>query len=361
MSEKSREIIYINGKFLAQRLSGVQRCATEIVKALDQLTPVLPYEIILLTPKRTLGELKLKHIAVRACGHLHGSLWEQIELPFYASDGVLMNLCNCAPLIKRRQVVILHDVSFMAMPEAYGFCYRLWHRLMSFVLGKSLPLIFTDSEFSRGELERCLRIQPEKISVVHLGSDHMRSHELDEDIVAELGLEKGRYVLAVSSQSLHKNFRLVLQTAKLLPEVRFVIVGQRNPAVFKTVESAEKLGNVVFTGYVDDGKLAALYKYAACFVYPSLYEGFGLPPLEAMSYGAPVVAARAASMPEVLEDAALYIDPYDEAGLAEAVNRITSEAALRESLIKKGLEQCNKYNWHSTATQIMERMVRIIC
>ncbi|SEH25239.1 glycosyltransferase family 4 protein [Selenomonas sp. KH1T6] len=361
MSEKQHKTIYINGKFLAQRLSGVQRCATEIVKALDEIAPGLPYEIVLLTPRRVMGRLALKHIAVRDCGHLQGTLWEQMELPFHASDGCLMNLCNCAPLFKARQAVILHDVSFMAVPQAYGCCYRLWHRLMSWVLGRRLPQILTDSYFSKGELERYLAISSEKISVVYLGTEHMQKIVPDEGTMTELGLMEGSYVLAVSSQSLHKNFSLVLQAAELLPEVKFVIAGQQNPAVFKTAGFDEAPGNVVFTGYVDDSRLAALYKYAGCFVYPSLYEGFGLPPLEAMSYGTPVIAARAASLPEVLEEAALYIDPHDEKELVGAIIALMEDAELRERLIARGAEQCRKYSWHSTAEQIMERMVRIIC
>lgn len=360
MAEKQR-IIYINGKFLSQRMSGVQRCAAEVVKALDVMAPALPCEFTLLTPRLLIGSLKLEHIAVRPCGWLGGTLWEQLELPFYARGGCLMNLCNCAPLLKSRQAVILHDASFMAVPEAYGAGYRLWHRLMSWALGRKLPVIFTDSEFSRGELERYLQIPPEKVSVVYLGSDHMQHFVPDERILAELGLEKGSYVLAVSSQSLHKNFKLVLQAAKRLPDRKFVIVGQSNPAVFRTAELLEKPANVFYTGYADDCRLAALYKHAACFVYPSLYEGFGLPPLEAMSYGTPVIASEAASLPEVLGEAALYINPHEADELAGAIDKLLSAAGLRERLAAKGREQCRKYSWRKTAEEIVERMVRTIC
>ncbi len=361
MSEKQCKTIYINGKFLAQKMTGVQRCATEIVRALDEMAPGLPYELVLLTPGQTVGQLPLKHIEARACGRLQGTLWEQIELPFHAIDGWLMNLCNCAPLVKGHQMVILHDVSFMAVPEAYGLCYRLWHRLMSCVLGRRLPMIVTDSAFSKGELERYLGISPGKISVVHLGTDHMGAIEQDETILAELGLKQEGYVLAVSSQSLHKNFGLVLQAARLLPDRQFVIAGQGNPAVFKNAGLAAIPGNVIFTGYVDDCRLAALYGNAACFVYPSLYEGFGLPPLEAMTYGTPVIAARSASLPEVLGEAAWYIDPHDERDLAGAISGLMADEVLRGSFIAKGRKQCRKYRWDSTAKQIMERMVRLIC
>ena len=361
MAERQRKIIYINGKFLGQRMTGVQRCAKEIVKSLDSMAENLPYELVLLTPRRSAGQLALKHIPVRGCGHLQGTLWEQLELPFYASDGCLLNLCNCAPLFKRCQAMILHDVSFMAVPEAYGFLYRIWHRFMSFVLSRHLPLIFTDSEFSRGEIERYLAIPAERMHVVYLGADHMGRMVPEKALLKELGLQEGSYVLAVSSQSLHKNFGLVLQAAELLPERKFVIVGQSNLAVFKAVGSQALPGNVVFTGYVADDSLAALYKHAACFVYPSLYEGFGLPPLEAMSYGTPVIAARAASLPEVLGEGALYVDPRSSEELAEAISLLMGDADQRERFIAKGRAQYSKYSWDETAKQIMERMGRIIC
>lgn len=361
MAERQRKIIYINGKFLTQKLTGVQRCATEIVKALDKMAADLPCELVLLTPKRTIRELPLRHMEVRHCGYLQGTLWEQLELPFYARSGCLMNLCNCAPLVKRCQAVILHDVSFMAVPEAYGVCYTLWHRFMSWWLGRLLPLIFTDSAFSKTELEKRLKIPSEKIRVVHLGANHMEDIVLNDTILAELGVERGSYVLAVSSQSVHKNFRLVLEAAGQLPERKFVIVGQSNPAIFRSEAFVTVPGNVVFSGYVDDCRLAALYRYAACFVFPSIYEGFGLPPLEAMFYGTPVIAANAASLPEVLGGGAFFIDPHSAEQLAEAIDIVTGDTALREKLAANALRQCRRYEWYSTARQIMEGMVGFLC
>lgn len=361
MSQNQRKKIYINGKFLAQKLSGVQRYAIEIVKAMDKLLADKNYEVILLTPKVTMRQLKLKHVTITACGYLQGTLWEQLELPFYAKGGALVNLCNCAPLLKENQMVTIHDAAVMAVPAAYGFFYRCWHHFMGYVLGKCLPLIITDSKFSRQELQKYLHIPVEKIHVVYLGADHMESIEPDESIIAKLGLKERKYVLAVSSQSIHKNFQLVLQAASLMTETTFVIVGQSNSSVFKNASLVMASDNVIFTGYIDDGKLAALYKHACCFVYPSLYEGFGLPPLEAMAFGTPVISSQTASLPEVLGEGVLYIDPYRIEDMAEAIAKMISNRALRDRLMEKGREQYRQYDWDNTAQKIMERMVGLIC
>lgn len=361
MAINQRKIFYINGKFLAQKLSGVQRYATEVVKAMDKLLADKDYEVILLTPKVTMRQLELKHIAIEPCGYLQGTLWEQLELPFYARGGDLINLCNCAPLFKKNQMVTIHDAAVMAVPEAYGFFYRCWHHFMGYVLGKRLPLIITDSMFSKQELERYFHISPEKIHVVYLGADHMESIEPDKRIITKLGLKERKYVLAVSSQSIHKNFQLVLQAAAQMPKITFVIVGQSNSSVFQNASQVKVPDNVIFTGYIDDGNLAALYKQACCFVYPSLYEGFGLPPLEAMAYGTPVIASSAASLPEVLGEGALYIAPYSVEDMVGAMARMTRDKMLCDRLREKGISQCQYYDWNKTASQIMEGMVRLRC
>lgn len=135
---------YINGRFLTQRITGVQRYAREMTLALDQLLQERTLdqnEYTILAPKNVIETLSCKRIQFKACGHLTGHLWEQIELPYYAKDGYLLNFCNCAPLIKKNQAVTIHDAAIAAFPSAYSWKFRLWYRIMYTVLGKRLNTI----------------------------------------------------------------------------------------------------------------------------------------------------------------------------------------------------------------------------
>jgi glycosyltransferase involved in cell wall biosynthesis len=162
-------------------------------------------------------------------------------------------------------------------------------------------------------------------------------------------------VLAVSSQSRHKNLRLIVEAMRILGhrDWVYVLVGGSNTRVFGQQSDGCTLG-VRSLGYVTDGQLRALYEHAACFVFPSLYEGFGHPPLEAMACGCPVVVSRAASLPEVCGDAAEYIDPADPKDLAMTLERVLGDEDLRRDLSRRGEAQARRFSWGRTARQVLE-------
>lgn len=338
--------IYINGRFLSQRVTGVQRYAREIVIALDKLLQdgKDDDEWCLLAPKNIIGDLPIEKIKLKVCGFSTGHLWEQVELPFYAKDGFLLNLCNCAPLIKKKQLLIIHDAAIAAYPKAYSWKFRLWYRVMHNVCGRRTEKIVTDSEFSKTELQKYFNINPNKIKVVYGGIEHMDRIKEDDSIIEELNLSKGGFVFAVSSKNPTKNFSLVLKAARLLPDVKFVIAGGSNNVVFAN-ENSEFLNNVIYTGYVSDEKLISLYRHAAVFVYPSLYEGFGIPPLEAMSQGCPAIVSDCASLPEVCGEYAIYCKFYDEEDLADKISQVLSRAVLRNDIQNVKY----KYSWDKSA------------
>ena len=346
--------IYINGRFLTQNITGVQRYAIEIVKALDKylndnrLNGEYKFEIV--CPKNIKQELVLRNINIKQIGKLKGHLWEQIELPLYVKDKFLFKFCNCAPLIKKNQMLVIHDAAVSAMPNSYSFLFKVLYKFMFYILGQRLNKIFTVSNFSKRELNKYFSIDLNKIEVVYSAYDHIINIKPDESIFQKINIKKKNYVLAVSSLNPSKNFKLILETAKSMPEVNFIIAGGSNSNVFKA-QGFKITKNMKFIGYVTDEELVALYKYASCFVYPSLYEGFGLPPLEAIYFNCPVIVSDIDVFKEIYGNNVLYCDKNKVSSLKEKIlylynnkNAISNEQIL------------NKYKWNNTLNNILKEL-----
>ncbi|MCQ4085234.1 glycosyltransferase family 1 protein [Saccharibacillus sp. JS10] len=353
--------IYVNGRFLKASVTGVQRYAYELLRTIDQLIgqddlAVRGYEFIVLAPKGEIHELGTTNIEVRQVGKLSGQLWEQIELPMLAKNGFLLNLCNTAPLLKRKQAVTLHDAAVYSVPDTYSTVFKLWYKLMFRTLGKVSPLILTCSENSKKELMLHCGINENKIRVVYHGKEHVLQSGSAPDYPAQQGLERP-FVLAVSSRSPNKNFRSIVRAAELIGDqgFDFVIAGGTNPKIFKS-EDAELGNHVRHMGYVEDEELRTLYDRAACFVFPSFYEGFGFPPLEAMACGCPVVVSDTASLPEVCGDAVLYCDPNRPEDIAEKINTVMQDPELQRVMKQKGLAQAARFSWEKCAYETLAEL-----
>lgn len=354
--------LLINGRFLGRRATGVDRFAFETIRALDQLIELrdplvagLRSEIIV--PEALAGMANpFRHVALRASGKGGGLRWEQIALPQAARGGLLLNLCNSGPLLYRHQVTVLHDAAPTRVPDSYSRSFVAWYRLMAPCLGRVSQRVITVSEFSRRELSDAYRIPSGKIGVVSESGEHMLRVEADDGAVATR-LNGRPFVLAVGSLNRHKNFRLVAEAARLIGDAQFdiVVVGGGDARVYGTGKDALP-AFVKHLGYVSDGELAALYRRAACFVYPSRYEGFGLPPVEALALGCPVIASRLPAVQEACGDAVLYTSPDDPAELAGLLERITADAALRSSLQERGRARTGELTWRTTAARLIEEI-----
>lgn len=352
--------VFINGRFLSQTVTGVQRAALETVRAMDRLAAsrdpaFLGLEGEILVPPTARSLTGLTCLPVRRIGLASGHLWEQVELPWYARTGVLVSLANAAPLLVRRQCVTLHDASVFAVPRAYSAAYLAWYRILTPGLGRRAERIVTDSAFSRGELVRRAGIREDKIRVVPLGAEHILAVPCDVGVIAEHGLGTRPFILAVSSQSAHKNLLGLCEATRYLDRGAYdvVVVGGKNDRVFDAA-TAPWPEHVKRLGYVTDAQLRALYSHARCFVYPSLYEGFGLPPLEAMMCGCPVVVSRAASLPEVCGDAAIYCDPHDPSDIARSIAQVMGSDATRIRLKSLGHERAREFTWERSAKLLTE-------
>lgn len=361
-----KKIVFINARFLTQSITGVQRYATQLVQALDNLVEqkiidTKQVEFVLIAPRHIKYELDLKHISLKRVGHLSGHLWEQFELPFYTRGNLLLSLCNTAPLIKRNQLVTICDAVVFGFPQAYSFIFRTWYKILSVSLGIVARKILTISHFSKKELDKYCHIGDQKLQVVYLGSEHILEVKPDYEILEKYRLKNNKFILAVSSINLNKNFRSIILAIQFLGSYDFeiVIAGGLNLDIFISPQGSLN-NSIKHLGYVSDHELRALYEHASCFIYPSFYEGFGLPPLEAMACGCPVIVSNTASLPEICGDAALYCNPSSPEDIAKKISLLMHDTALRKEFRQKGLERVKQFSWQKCAFEtfaIVEKLL----
>jgi glycosyltransferase involved in cell wall biosynthesis len=357
-------LIAINGKFTSQRLTGVQRVAHELTDALCRLLPAHESPI-LLVPRDHLDDKLSPWVSRRIVRGLRGVLWEQIALPLSASGRTLLSFCNIGPMLMRRQVLMIHDTAIFDFPEGYSAKFRLWYRLSFALLKRNVRHILTVSAFSKARIVEQLGISPDNISVIRNGVDHLDRVSSDYSILERLDVEPDGFVLIVGSLAPGKNLARMLDAIALLARdgcnSKFVIVGGGNARIFGTEarDRGASTENIVWAGYVTDGELKALYENAACFVFPSLYEGFGLPPLEAMYCGCPVIASREGALPEVCGDAVLYCDARSVEDIAAKISCLMSDVDARKTLRVKGREHAQKFRWKDSATELLRVLRRI--
>jgi glycosyltransferase involved in cell wall biosynthesis len=349
--------IVINGRFLTQPVTGVQRYARELVAAIAGIVDRDPaiarsYCFEILCPIGTVDTAILNSILIRAIGRFAGQVWEQVELPQFADGDLLLNFANTGPITYSHQIVTIHDASVFAAPAGYSLPFRLWYRVLHRRLVNTATVVVTDSVFSRRELEKHCGLDPERCRVISLGAEHILRNPADYSIIDRLGLRRGSFVLCAGSLHPNKNLVALRETATELDRrgMLMVVAGGGNARVFQT-SSIEFPQNVLYTGYVTDAQLRALYESAACFAFPSLYEGFGLPPLEAMACGCPVVSSNAASLPEVCGPVAVYCDPRKPAEFASAVLGIVDNSSESRRLSETGKAHATGFRWEKTARE----------
>jgi glycosyltransferase involved in cell wall biosynthesis len=235
------------------------------------------------------------------------------------------------------------------------------YRWLNCRVARKTNAIITYSQFVKDDVADFTGVSPDKITVTHLAADKIGA-------AAELvgGLASEQFLLYVGRPMLHKNLQRLCQAFALIqaqhPQLKLLLAG--NPdANYERLEKWVKqqgIKNVIFAGFVSEGQLRWLYENCAAYVFPSLSEGFGLPGLEAMAHGAPVVSSNATCLPEVYGDAAHYFDPLDVAAMAKAINQVLVDENLRQKLIQRGAEQVKKYSWQSLAAETLKIYNRVL-
>lgn len=347
--------IVINGRYLTQGTTGVQRFATEIVVAADALAARGAWPAARILHPAGAREAGLTAFHAEPIGRRGGQAWEQLDLPGALGGDFLVNLGNTAPLcVGARQAVVIHDAGAFDTPDSYSFAFRTWYRLMQKRLARSGARLLTVSEFSRGRIAAALGVEAATIGIVPESGEHIRHVAADGTVLARHGLAPARYALVVGNPAAHKNLAALTGAAALLGAqgLTLAVAGAADPAVFRAgggvaAEAARVLGRV------SDAELRALYENALCLVFPSRYEGFGLPPLEAMSCGCAVIAARAGAVPEVCGEAALWFDPDAPRSLRAALERLLTEPGLRDRLREAGHDRAAGFTWERAARQLL--------
>ncbi|WP_084166423.1 glycosyltransferase family 4 protein [Stutzerimonas azotifigens] len=351
-------MIVVNARFLTQQTRGVQRFAEQIsLQLAAQRT-----DLVFVAPHDVLSESSAQRLDVRRIGRHTGHLWEQLDLPLWLArhgNPLLVSLCNTGPLAYRNQIAAHHDITYVRHPESYTRRFRWAYRLLlPLLLGQARALI-TVSEFSRREIAGFYGYPPGRMLVVaNAVGEPFRPSPPGGDRPA-----CRPYLLAVSSPSAHKNFARLIEAFRGLQghdEVELRIVGDSHPSFADPARPLESDTRIRLLGRLSDEQLIEQYRGATAFVFPSLYEGFGIPPLEAQACGCPVIASRAAAIPEVLGDSAGYFDPASVADIRRAMHRVLADAAWRETLVLRGQANLTRYSWQASAARV-SRLIDRFC
>ncbi|MBK3665292.1 glycosyltransferase family 4 protein [Bradyrhizobium diazoefficiens] len=352
--------LFINGRFLSQKLTGVQRYAAEMVKAVDSLlvsdrSPALLREAEwqLLVPADASETIGLDRIKIRRIGRLKGHAWDQIDLAHAATGGRLISLANAGPIFHRDQIVVIHDAQVFRRPDFFGWRYLAVHRTMDRLLARRAT-IATVSAFSRRELAAVLGLAASDIPIFPNSAEHFAATQPDPGILNRLGVLPRSYFLFVGSRTKNKNLSVAIEAIRLLnrPDIPLVIVGGDNSKVFHD-NSGETQPGLILAGRLTDSEIAALYARATAFIFPSLYEGFGVPPLEAMLFACPVIASTAEAVKETCGDAAAYFDATDAKALSERMRERLAKGPISDEERSIQQQRLAQFSWRTSAEALL--------
>ncbi|MEM6306360.1 MAG: glycosyltransferase family 1 protein [Pseudomonadota bacterium] len=335
--------VTINGRFLTRPISGVERTAHEVVQALATHTDlVMDIAVPACDDPAQAQAFGAKTGLPVRFGHLKGHIWEQLELPLQSRGRMVFSPCNTGPIAKQRHTVVIHDAQTFDIPENFSGAFRRFYQILLPLLGRRAQHIVTVSDFSKTrlvDLGIC-----DTAHVVPNAVDHFARISPDPSRVPQTP-----FVLAMGSSAPHKNFQFICDIFAKTPGLPpLYVAGGHASGVFAR-NTAQNMPHVTFLGRVSDAELAGLYNQAAAFVFPSLYEGFGIPPLEAMWWGCPVIAANTTAIPEACGPAALLCDPTDDRAWITALHTVLHSPDIANRLRALGHAQARAITWADIA------------
>jgi glycosyltransferase involved in cell wall biosynthesis len=368
---RKREI-GIDAKILINNISGLERYIYQLVVNLSKVDKDNPYTIFVHKPvfNDKIGENFKEKLEKDITNHIisqNKKLATQ-EIKVFHVTWQDMYLWHNLPLLwSKRSVITIHDLINLRQPDYHGRMNRIKYRLLLKLAVKWADRIITVSDYTKDEIIKHLNADNNKIKVVHLAADSRFKPVLNKRTIREIKSKykiEGKYILSVGKSYTHKNIPHLIRAFKKLAtggnlEHKLVLVGEKfwgpaNLDVMKTIEDLELGEKVIWPGYIDDEDMPSLYSGAELFVMPSYYEGFGLPLLEAMSCGTPVIASNVTSIPEVVGNAGILVSPDDVDELTQSMLTLIKDKKKRNALIEKGLERSRMFSWEKCARETVD-------
>ena len=366
----------------AQQGGGIGRLTRNVIGALAALDRQNEYRLFVAAGRGRdeewkvggLGDVHYPNFKLRTLplsDHALAVAWHRLRLPlfielftgkldlFHSPDFTL------PPVFRARTLVTVHDLSFLRVPECFPHGLRRYLESAVPRAVRRADHIIADSHNTRRDVVELLGAPGAKISVIHCGVEPRFRPLSGEALIAvhrKYSLPE-RFILSLGTIQPRKNYARLIKAFGILNsqiancKLHLVIAGGKGWLYEEILAAFERPGlkdRVHFLGFVDDADLPALYNLAELFAFPSLYEGFGLPPLEAMACGTPVVCSETSSLPEVVGDAALMVDPLDVEGLAQSMRRVIEDGSLRASLAARGLERAAAFSWPKAAEKLLK-------
>ncbi len=350
--------LYINGRFLTQPMTGVDRYAYSICKALLELG----YSYTLICPNKPFRadyDITGFHIVRFGWGNSH--LWEQCVLPFYfigKKDYLVLGLMGLGSVLIPNKIMTIHDLAFIKNPSWYTKAYYCLYKLMTPLAARTSKHIITVSNYSKEEILRCYPfLKREQISVIYNAIDQQLFKPQPK---AKSQKPKAPFILCVSSIDPRKNFARLIEACQDITDAKLYIVGNHN-RVFNDQKSLQNTSDRIrFLGRISDNELVKLYNQAECFVFPSIYEGFGLPPLEAMACGCPVLVSDIPVLREVCSDAARYFNPFEPREILHTITQYLNDAdVIKEKMRQKGYENITRFSWEKSAKLVIQLIRKV--
>ena len=366
--------IGIDGRGIYNTIDGIGRYSLNLIRNLAAIDNANQYVIL---KNRQIGKIvdaqNFKEIEI---DFRHLSMRSLLFLPLFIKKynlDVFHSPFFVAPLWGVKNLIVtVHDLMALTFPNFFGGRGYLqekgaywYHHIFVPLSIKKAKKIIAVSQSTKSDLINHLHIEPENISVIYEAVDDQFKKDYTKDVIKSFKRDKrlpDRYLLYAGNMKPYKNINLIITALGILKEKgqlkhKLVIAGRKDrffPSIFKEVKDKNLLDDVVFLDYVSDEELPLLFKCADVFVFPSLYEGFGLPALEAMSLGVPTIVSNASSLPEVVSDGAIIVDPHDPQDLAQAIGSLLKDEDLRKNLSKRGIERSQAFSWRKTAEETLK-------
>lgn len=338
-------MVYVNGRFLTQKITGVNRFAYEMCNELFKMG----FEFRVVVNKKHINdEYNIVNFKIIDWGFGISHFWEQLIFPFYflfKRDFVVVNFSGLGSFFLRNQIVTIHDLSFLHKPEWFSKLYYYYYSFMTPLLASKSIKILTVSEFSKSQIHLKLNQPLDKITVIYNAVSesfyyNKNFSKIDED-----------YILLVSSHDPRKNIGNLVKAVELLPlNIKLYVIGDSNP-VFNSTKFNNSI-SVRFLGRVSDLELQNYYKWAKLFVYPSLYEGFGLPPLEAVTMGCSTIVSDIEVFREVFEDAVGYFNPLNTQDIKKCIEKYYLSTDVINNDNVERIK--SKYSWSKSANKFID-------